>query len=157
MSWADVDRVFISNINNIYYVNFVQHIFIYWYSLQVFIPINEPKKHWSVAQFHIHSGIVIFYDSVYVCEEEGRDWYLKMRNCLEVHLPLILQETGVFDKKRIDPENYKIGFRLAQNVPKQGGVFVDCGVFVCMFLYRLVVDPVSFVLLLVLTGYCFSN
>ena len=73
---------------------------------------------------------------------------------MEVHLPLILQETGVFDKKRIDPENYKISFRLAQNVPKQGGVFGDCGVFVCMFLYRLVVDPVSFVLLLFLTR-CF--
>ncbi|PWA90833.1 phospholipase-like, Aminotransferase-like mobile domain protein [Artemisia annua] len=89
---------------------------------KVFIPINEPKKHWSVAQFHIQSGLIIFYDSVYRCEEEGREWYLKMRNCLEVNLPLILQETGVFDKKRINPENYKIRFRLAQNVPKQGGV-----------------------------------
>ncbi|PWA64685.1 phospholipase-like protein [Artemisia annua] len=39
LSWVDVDRVF--------------------------IPINEPKKHWSVAQFHIQSGNVIFYDSVY--------------------------------------------------------------------------------------------
>ncbi|PWA60004.1 phospholipase-like, Aminotransferase-like mobile domain protein [Artemisia annua] len=39
----------------------------------VFIPINEPKKHWSVAQFHIQSGNVIFYDSVYHCEEEGRE------------------------------------------------------------------------------------
>ncbi|PWA88222.1 phospholipase-like protein [Artemisia annua] len=96
LSWADVDRVF--------------------------IPINEPKKHWSVAQFHIQSGLIIFYDSVYRCEEEGREWYLKMRNCLEVNLPLILQETGVFDKKRINPENYKIRFWLAQNVPKQGGV-----------------------------------
>ena len=109
------------------------------YTLQVFIPINEPKKHWSVAQFHIQSGNVIFYDSLYRCEEEGRDWYLKMRNCLSINLPRILLETGVFDKKQIDPENYKISFRLAQNVPKQGGVFGDCGVFVCMFLYRLVV------------------
>ncbi|PWA61132.1 phospholipase-like, Aminotransferase-like mobile domain protein [Artemisia annua] len=111
LSWADVDRVF--------------------------IPINEPKKHWSVAQFHIQSGLVIVYDSVYRGEEECREWYLKMRNCLEVNLPLILQETGVFEKKRINPENYKISFRLAQNVPKQGGVFGDCGVFVCLFLYRL--------------------
>ncbi|PWA97723.1 ulp1 protease family, C-terminal catalytic domain-containing protein [Artemisia annua] len=111
LSWADVDRVF--------------------------IPINEPKKHWSVAQFHMQSGLIILYDSVYRCEEEGREWYLKMRNCLEVNLTLILQETGVFDKKRINPENYKIRFRLAQNFPKQGAVFGDCGVFVCMFLYRL--------------------
>ena len=118
----------------------------------MFIPINEPKKHWSVAHFHIQSGNVIFYDSVYRNEEESREWYLKMRNCLEVSLPLILHETGVFEQKRIDPENYKIRFRLAQNVPKQGGVFGDCGVFVCMFLYRLVIDPVSYFLLIVLIG-----
>ena len=63
-----------------------------------------------------------------------------MRNCLAVNLPLILHEAGVFEKKRMNPDNYKIKFRLAQNVPKQGGVFGDCGVFACMFLYRLVID-----------------
>ena len=82
----------------------------------MFIPINEPKKHWSVAQFHIQSGNVIFYDSVYRYEEERRDWYLNMRNCLSINLPRILRETGVFDKKQIDPKNYKISFRLAHNV-----------------------------------------
>ncbi|GJX16758.1 phospholipase-like protein [Tanacetum coccineum] len=73
---------------------------------QVFIPINEPKRHWSLAQFHIQSGNVTFYDS----------------------------------QKTYDPEFrpcYSIKFTNVQNVPKQGGVFGDCGVFVCLFLYRL--------------------
>ncbi|GJR11054.1 phospholipase-like, aminotransferase-like mobile domain protein [Tanacetum coccineum] len=30
---------------------------------RVFIPINEPKQHWSLAQFHIQFGNVTFYDS----------------------------------------------------------------------------------------------
>ncbi|GJZ38292.1 phospholipase-like protein [Tanacetum coccineum] len=32
---------------------------------------------------------------------------------------------------------YKISFRKAEHVPKQSAVFGDCGVFLCMFLYRL--------------------
>ncbi|GKB42540.1 phospholipase-like protein [Tanacetum coccineum] len=83
---------------------------------RVFIPINEPKRHWSLAMFHICSGI--------------------MRQCLEEKIPVVLKETGVFEKKNIDPVKYKISFRHADHVSKQGGVFGDCGVFLCMFLYR---------------------
>ncbi|GKA63562.1 pentatricopeptide repeat-containing protein [Tanacetum coccineum] len=43
----------------------------------------------------------------------------------------------VFDKKGIDPTDYCIRFKLADSVPKQGGIFGDCGVWVCIFLYRL--------------------
>ncbi|GJY64637.1 phospholipase-like protein [Tanacetum coccineum] len=104
---------------------------------QVFIPINEPNRHWSLAQFHIKSGNVTFYDSQETFDVEIRPWYVKIRRCLESKLPVVLQETGVFVSKGIDPTHYSIKFRHAQNVPKQGGVFGDCGVFVCLFLYRL--------------------
>ncbi|GJW01662.1 phospholipase-like protein [Tanacetum coccineum] len=80
---------------------------------QVFIPINEPKRHWSLAQFHIQSGNVTFYDS-------QKTYDVEYRSC-----------------KGIDPTSYSIKFTNAQNVPKQGSVFGDCGVFVCLFLYRL--------------------
>ncbi|GKB55551.1 phospholipase-like protein, partial [Tanacetum coccineum] len=60
-----------------------------------------------------------------------------MRECLEEKIPVVLKETGVFEKKNIDPTKYKISFRQADLVPKQGEVFGDCGVFLCMFLYRL--------------------
>ncbi|GKD13372.1 phospholipase-like protein [Tanacetum coccineum] len=39
--------------------------------------------------------------------------------------------------KNIDPAKYKISFKVADGFPKQGGVFGDCGVFLCIFLYRL--------------------
>nr|GEW53107.1 phospholipase-like protein [Tanacetum cinerariifolium] len=56
---------------------------------------------------------------------------------LEEKTHVVLKETGVFEKKNIDPAKYKISFRHADDVPKQGGVFGDCDVFLCMFLYRL--------------------
>ncbi|GJR91053.1 phospholipase-like protein [Tanacetum coccineum] len=61
----------------------------------------------------------------------------RMRDCLKEKIPVVLKETGVFEKKNIDPAKYKISFKVADGVPKQGGVFGDCGVFLCMFLYRL--------------------
>nr|GEU38327.1 phospholipase-like, aminotransferase-like mobile domain protein [Tanacetum cinerariifolium] len=67
---------------------------------KVFIPINEPKCHWSLAMFHICSGVVTFYDNEITHDEEIRTWY-------------------------------------ADRVPKQFAVFGDCGVVLCMFLYRL--------------------
>ncbi|GJV26764.1 phospholipase-like protein [Tanacetum coccineum] len=104
---------------------------------RVFIPINESQRHWSLAMFHICSGIVTFYDSEITHDEEFHTWYLNMRECLAAKIPVILRETGVFEKKNIDPAKYNISFRHADHVPKQGGVFGDCGVFLCMFLYRL--------------------
>ncbi|GJU71996.1 phospholipase-like protein [Tanacetum coccineum] len=111
-----------------------------WLVDEVFIPINEPKRHWSLAMFHICSGIVTFYDSektIATYEKELRPWYLKMRQCLEEKIRMVLKETGVFEKKIIDPTKYKISFRHADHVSKQGRVFGDCGVFLCIFLYRL--------------------
>lgn len=102
----------------------------------MFIPINEPLQHWSLAHFDIKTGIVTFYDSEGYHEPETRPWYLNMRRCLECKLPEILEQTEVFESKGINPLEYSIKFENAHNIPKQGGVFGDCGVFVCLFLYR---------------------
>ncbi|GJZ87690.1 ADP-ribosylation factor 1 [Tanacetum coccineum] len=59
---------------------------------------------------------------------------------LKERLPGILGATKVFEKKGIDPTDYSIRFKLADPVPKQGGIFGDCGVWVCIFLYRLAHD-----------------
>ncbi|GJS68698.1 hypothetical protein Tco_0683263 [Tanacetum coccineum] len=69
---------------------------------QVFILINEPKRHWSLAQFHIQYGI---YDNQKTYDPEVRPWYVKMRSCLESKLPVVLQQTSVFGSKGIDPTN----------------------------------------------------
>ncbi|GKD98445.1 phospholipase-like protein [Tanacetum coccineum] len=113
---------------------------------RVFIPINEPQRHWSLAMFHICSGVVTFYDSEITHDEEFRTWYLNMRECLAAKIPIIIKETGVFEKKIIDPAKYNISFRHVDHVPKQGGVFGDCGVFLCMLAHGVplaVDDPVQ--------------
>ncbi|PWA61862.1 phospholipase-like protein [Artemisia annua] len=104
---------------------------------RVFIPINEPELHWSLAEFHIQTGRVTFIDSGPVYENEMRPYYLSVRNCLATRLPELLEQVGVFEQKEIDSNTYKITFNNAKNVPKQGGVFDDCGVWLCIFLYRL--------------------
>ncbi|GKB34167.1 phospholipase-like, aminotransferase-like mobile domain protein, partial [Tanacetum coccineum] len=111
---------------------------------RVFIPINEPKRHWSLAMFHICSGIVTFYDSEDTHDFEFRTWYLKMRECLEEKLHVVLKETDVFEKKYIDPTKYKISFWKADHVSKQGGDFGDCGVFLLTYGVPLAVnDPLQ--------------
>ncbi|GJZ69751.1 phospholipase-like protein [Tanacetum coccineum] len=117
---------------------------------QVFIPINETDQHWCLAHLDILSGLVTFYDSGDTYDYEWRDWYVVVRQCLEERLPVILEGAKVFDKKGIHPSDYTISFKLADNVPKQGGIYGDCGVWVCIFLYRLahglsldVEDPVD--------------
>ncbi|GKE54407.1 phospholipase-like protein [Tanacetum coccineum] len=99
---------------------------------------DVEQRHWSLAQFHIQSRNVTLYDSQKTYDVEYRPWYVKMRSCLATKLLVVLQQTGVFASKRINPTSYSIMFSHAQNVPKQGRVFGDYGVFVCLFLYRLV-------------------
>nr|GEU84949.1 phospholipase-like protein [Tanacetum cinerariifolium] len=43
-------------------------------------------------------------------------------------LPKVLELCNMLDKKCIDPNTYRITFTIVDNVPKQGGVFGDCGV-----------------------------
>ncbi|GJR12005.1 phospholipase-like, aminotransferase-like mobile domain protein [Tanacetum coccineum] len=96
-----------------------------------------PMAWRDVEQFHIQSGNVTFYDSQNIEGVEYRPWYLKMRSCLETKMPVLLHRTGVFASKGINPNSYSIKFSQEQNVPQQDGLFGDCGVFVCLFLYRL--------------------
>ncbi|GJU87976.1 hypothetical protein Tco_1300399 [Tanacetum coccineum] len=51
---------------------------------------------------------------------ECRDWYIRIRDCLQVRLAEVLELVNVFDKKGIDKSTYHVTFRIAENVPKQG-------------------------------------
>nr|GEV81877.1 phospholipase-like protein [Tanacetum cinerariifolium] len=120
MDWAMVSHYFLPlllqgsvplfNANNDMYP-------VAWSNVErVFIPINEPKHHWSLAMSHICSGIVIFYHSEKTNEthdEEFRQWYLKMKECLEEKIHLVLKETGAFEKKNIDLAKLAYGVPLA--------------------------------------------
>lgn len=68
-------------------------------------------------------------------------------------IPQYLEKADVMSKKNIDPKGYSITFRYEENVPIQSGYYGDCGIWVCVFLYRLthnlplmVDDPAAFAL-----------
>ncbi|GJS40593.1 phospholipase-like protein [Tanacetum coccineum] len=86
----------------------------------MFLFHNEPGQHWCLAEFDIMYGVVIFYDSGDSYDLECRDWYIRIRDCLQVRLAEVLELVNVFDKKGIDKSTYHVTFRIAENMPKQG-------------------------------------
>nr|GEY90462.1 phospholipase-like protein [Tanacetum cinerariifolium] len=82
----------------------------------------------------ISSGVVTFYDSERTEGGEYRKWYFQMRDCLEEKIPMVLKEKSVFENKIIDHAKYKISFKVADGVPKQGGVFA-IAVYFCACFY----------------------
>ncbi|GKA48260.1 phospholipase-like protein [Tanacetum coccineum] len=110
----------------------------WWDVEKVYFPLNERNIHWSLAELHISSGIITFYDSLGPGKEpEERDWWVNLRKFLSLKIPALMTLHGVFRKKDIDPKHYTITFSQAQNAPRQGLNYGDCGVWVCILLYRL--------------------
>ncbi|PWA41649.1 phospholipase-like, Aminotransferase-like mobile domain protein [Artemisia annua] len=112
-------------------------------------PINEPDKHWILAELHIATGVVTFYDSLGLVKSNRRSWWRGMKKDLPSCLISYLNECGVLKSKGISVDMYDIQYDYAR-VPVQGGLFGDCGVWVCICLYRLcrneqleVKDPVQ--------------
>lgn len=52
-------------------------------------------------------------------------------------LPLYLKEQGVLKAKGVDVDGYRITWKYAEDAPQQSGVLGDCGIWVCINLYRL--------------------
>ncbi|GKD85738.1 ulp1 protease family, C-terminal catalytic domain-containing protein, partial [Tanacetum coccineum] len=122
---------------------------------KVYFPINEKDSYWVLRELHISSGLITIYDSL-GCPSNGietRLFWLDLREKLQFQIPLFLDNTEVFEKKNIVKDDYSISFQYADGVPIQGGLYGDCGLWVCIFLYRLshnipleVDDPISFAL-----------
>ncbi|GJS03836.1 phospholipase-like protein [Tanacetum coccineum] len=122
---------------------------------KVYFPINEKDSHWVLGELHISSGLITIYDSL-GCPPNGietRLFWLDLREKLQFQIPLFLDNAEVFEKKNIVKDDYSISFQYADGVPIQGGLYGDCGLWVCIFLYRLshnipleVDDPISFAL-----------
>ncbi|GKB87246.1 phospholipase-like protein [Tanacetum coccineum] len=122
---------------------------------KVYFPINEKDSHWVFGELHIISGLITIYDSLGGPPNgiETRYFLLQLREKLMFQILLYLDNAEVFEKKNIDKLKYSITFRYADGVPLQGGLYGDCGIWVCVFLYRLshnipleVDDPISFAL-----------
>ncbi|PWA50646.1 phospholipase-like protein [Artemisia annua] len=131
-----------------YYSNGVRYP-VPWKDVErVFFPINEQDKHWILAELHIATGVVTFYDSLGLVKSNRRSWR-GMKKDLPSCLISYLNECGVLKSKGISDDMYDISYDFAR-VPEQGGLFGDCGVWVCICLYRLcrneqleVKDPVQ--------------
>ncbi|GKB49228.1 hypothetical protein Tco_0899981, partial [Tanacetum coccineum] len=77
---------------------------------------DDNRKGWLVDE-HIDLWVTYLWHT----RQSDMDW--AMVSCY--FLQLLLQGSSF---KNIDPAKYKISFRKAVHVPKQGGVFGDCGV-----------------------------
>ncbi|GJX51564.1 ulp1 protease family, C-terminal catalytic domain-containing protein [Tanacetum coccineum] len=113
-----------------------------WFSKSVqkvyFLIITEDC-HWILAELHIRSGVITFYDSLAPeSDVEDQKWWLAMRQCYADQIPKLLVQTEVMEKKNIDPTNYSISYRYAVNVLRQGNGLGDCRIWVMRNLYRLV-------------------
>ncbi|GJU87703.1 ulp1 protease family, C-terminal catalytic domain-containing protein [Tanacetum coccineum] len=104
----------------------------------VFFSINEPNKHYCLGVLHIRTGVITLYDSLFSEAVETRKWWIKMRKAFKKYIPPYLQEWGILDAKGIPLESYNINFVIGKDVPIQGDAYGDCGVWVCIFLYRLI-------------------
>ncbi|PWA50637.1 phospholipase-like protein [Artemisia annua] len=73
-----------------------------------------------------------------------RPWWKDMRSRLPSQLLCYLNEVGVLKDKGIPIDGYEITLDYA-NVPRQHRSFGDCGIWVCIFMYRLCFNlPLTF-------------
>ncbi|PWA83029.1 phospholipase-like protein [Artemisia annua] len=104
---------------------------------KVLFPINEPRKHWALGELHIRTGVVTIYDSFRRHSYKHTWWNKTMPEVFGYRLPKYLKEHGVLSAKGIETDGYAITWKYADNVPQQCTDYGDCGIWVCINLYRL--------------------
>ncbi|GKA19847.1 phospholipase-like protein, partial [Tanacetum coccineum] len=107
-----------------------------WLGDSVYFPVNEPERHWCLAELQISTGVVTFYDTLGWVKGNRRPWWRNMKRNLPQQLTSYLNEHGVLASKGISVEQYEIKYAFP-NVVRQADDSGDCGVWVCIFLYRL--------------------
>ncbi|GKD20843.1 hypothetical protein Tco_1222546 [Tanacetum coccineum] len=70
---------------------------------------------------------LLLQDSIPSWYANGSLYKVSWCNVEEAKFPKVMMQAKVFDQKGIDYTRYTISFTNAVNVPKQGGVFGDCG------------------------------
>ena len=102
----------------------------------MYFPVNEPEKHWCLAELHIRTGLVSFYDTVGVFHGNGTRWWRNMKRNFPKQLKIYLDNQGILTSKGISANDYTVTYQCPA-VPKQAQVYGDCSVWVCIMLYRL--------------------
>jgi hypothetical protein len=102
---------------------------------------KKKKKHAKNIQVFMANSAskwLIFSINIYkISHKIAPPCIITLYTNIQDRLPLVLHRAQVFEKKGMDSSQYNITFRLEDKAPKQAGIFGDCGVWVCIFLYRL--------------------
>nr|GEU91537.1 DNA-directed DNA polymerase [Tanacetum cinerariifolium] len=85
---------------------------------KVYFPVNKKDFHWCLAELHIHSGVITFYNSLEGPSNGIKDhlFWLELRQIFEFHIPTYMDYADVIVKKNIDKTNYSINFQYVQGV-----------------------------------------
>nr|GEV84817.1 hypothetical protein [Tanacetum cinerariifolium] len=121
----------------------------FWESLVCLDPTKKARRVlvnyiWHVRPHDVDWAMVGGYFVQLLLQDLILSWYVdgtmyevSWCDVEEAKIPEVMMHAKVFDQKGIDHTRYSISFTNAVNVPKQGGVFDDCGIWTCIFLYRL--------------------
>ncbi|GJS58842.1 transposase, MuDR, MULE transposase domain protein [Tanacetum coccineum] len=94
---------------------------------KVYFPVNEPKRHWCLAELHITTGVVTFYDSLGWVYSNRRLWWRNMKRTLPQQLTLYLNEHRVLQGKGIAVKRYEITYKFPSviDLPMMWTVMID--------------------------------
>ncbi|GKA27862.1 phospholipase-like protein [Tanacetum coccineum] len=108
-----------------------------WQAVEkVYFLVNEPKTHWCLVELEIRTGAVTFFDFLGWVGGSRRRWWRRMKKLLPEKLSVYLVMHGIFQSKGISADDYKITYKYV-DAPFQASLFGDCGIWVCIFIYRL--------------------
>ncbi|PWA53599.1 ulp1 protease family, C-terminal catalytic domain-containing protein [Artemisia annua] len=104
---------------------------------KVLFPINEPGVHWATGELDIRTGVVTVFDSLPKFTRTRDWWNITMPDRFGRNLTRYLKDEGVLEAKGIEADGYGLTWKCGKDVPNQGCKYGDCGIWVCINLYRL--------------------
>lgn len=104
--------------------------------LQLYFPINVPNRHWLTGDLELSTWKITIYDSLdkNVFKSEVSHELTEFTKTLG----RLLHQCRYWEHAKVpQPEQFKLQWDYADNVPRQKGELGDCGVWVCVMMYML--------------------
>ncbi|KAL4587175.1 hypothetical protein LXL04_000042 [Taraxacum kok-saghyz] len=105
--------------------------------MQVFLPINHLDKHWILGELHLKTMTVHIYDNAKLSKFTANETISTFKTSLIDLMDGInfWTKTNQARKKPAD-----IQFEVVKGLDQQKGKLGDCGVFICMWVEKLISD-----------------
>ncbi|GJT43030.1 phospholipase-like protein [Tanacetum coccineum] len=81
---------------------------------KVYFLVNEPERHWYLAELQISTGVVTFYDTLGWVKGNRRPWWRNMKRNLPRQLTSYLNEHGVLANKGNQLSSMKSNTRVSK-------------------------------------------